>query len=132
MASVEEDLRPVDPPRCLRDDEQELIGQLLAKPFAGRDQARAQLESARVVAEGTGDTGTIRFEAPSDAVSRIATALRVPVEAEMTDADGTPIAVLLHVVAGVAEEVEIYRVDGQPIRRREFTTLRSVVVNGER
>jgi hypothetical protein len=47
-----DDIRGVDPPRRLRADERELIDELLQRPFKGRDEIRAQLEVAVVVAEG--------------------------------------------------------------------------------
>jgi hypothetical protein len=42
------------------------------------------------------------------------------VDAVMTDDDGTNIEILLHVVDGYAHELEIYRVDGEPIRRESL------------
>jgi hypothetical protein len=40
---------------------------------------------------------------------------RIPVEVEGEDIDGTTIHVLLHVVEGVARELEVYKDDGSPV-----------------
>lgn len=125
-------LRVLPSARELRPDERTVIDQLLSAPFEGRDAIRSQLANARVVAEGEADTRTIKFElAPGE--RRLAlTKLRVPVEAEILDEDRVPIALLLHVLDGLATELEIFRADGQPIKQRDLTTLRSVVVNEAR
>jgi hypothetical protein len=41
----------------------------------------------------------------------------VPVEAVAPDSDGVPVHFLLHVVDGLAREVEVFREDSAPIRR---------------
>jgi hypothetical protein len=41
----------------------------------------------------------------------------VPVEAELEDEDGVPVHVLLHVLDGYLNELEIYREDSAPVRR---------------
>lgn len=132
MTGEHDDLQPLDPPRSLQAHERALIEQLLRPPFDGRDEILSQLATARVVAVGEGDTRTLRFGPARSDVPRARTVLRVPVEAEALDDDGVPIAVLLHVVDGLAEELEIYRVDGQPIRRSELGVLHSISVNEER
>lgn len=43
-------------------------------------------------------------------------AVIVPVEAEGRDADGMPIAVVLHAPGGYLQELEIVRFDGDPPR----------------
>jgi hypothetical protein len=132
MAGEYDDLRSIDVPRDLHAHERAVIEQLLRSPFDGREVIRTQLEAARVVAEGGGDSRTIRFASPHIDVPRAHLALRVPVEGEAADDDGVPIAVLLHVVDGLVAELEIYRVDGQPIRRSELGALQSVSVNTAR
>ena len=129
MSAKRDDLRLLEPPRDLHAHERALIEQLLRPPFAGRDEIRYQLATARVRAEDSGDTRTIRFKLALEDVRRACVSVRVPVEAEASDEDGTPIAVLLHVVDGLLDELEIYRVDGQPIQRDDLGALDSVVVN---
>ena len=115
-----DDLSQLAEPRSLTNDEQQLIAQLLQRPFAGRDALRAQLADARVVACGTRDTRTLVFAPPSPNVPQANTESRVPVDAVIADDDGTDIEVLLHVVGGFARELEIYRVDGAPILRHSL------------
>jgi hypothetical protein len=58
--------------------------------------------------------GSIRLR-PSAAAHRAPVHTRVPVEGNGTDSDGVPVHVLLHVVDGLAVELEIYKADGSPI-----------------
>jgi hypothetical protein len=116
-------------PRGLRPDERALIEQLLAKPFPGRDEIASQLADTQVIAEGERDTRTLRFASPAVAAPMVPTKLRVPVEGIGDDEDAVPIQVLLHVVNGAVTELEIYRVDGQPIKRRDRLAIRTVSVN---
>jgi hypothetical protein len=81
-----------------------------------------------VTAEGCRDTRTIRLSL-ADNAPRAATSLRVPVEGVTPDVDGRPIAVLLHVIAGRAAELEIYRVDGEPLQASPAADRLTVAVN---
>jgi hypothetical protein len=123
------DLKLLDKPRDLREDERALIGQLVAQPFNGRDEVAAQLQDAQVIAEGVGDTRTLRFAPPCGDAPPAPTALRLPVEGIADDTDGVAITVLLHVVDRWVTELEVYRVDGNPIRSRHQPALRSVAAN---
>lgn len=124
-------LLPINPPRALRSHERALIEQLLRAQFEGCTEIRSQLAVARVDAEGHGDTRTLRFTLSGQTVSRAQTVVRIPVEAETVDDDGVPIAILLHVVDGYAQELEIYRVDGERIRRAVLDSADSVAINDE-
>ncbi|MGN8139178.1 DUF6984 family protein [Paraburkholderia sp. 22099] len=42
---------------------------------------------------------------------------RVPTELYGPDTDGVQISVLLHVVQGRCQEIEVYKIDGSPIRQ---------------
>jgi hypothetical protein len=124
-----DNLKALDSPRVLSEDERALVGQLLARPFDGRDEIAAQFRDAQVIAEGVGDTRTLRFAPPRSDALRAPTALRIPVEGIADDADGVAITVLLHVVEGWVTELEVYRVDGAPIRSGERIALSTVSVN---
>jgi hypothetical protein len=126
------DLRVLAPSRELAPHETAVLRQLLDSPFRGRDEIRAQLTDARVVAEGSGDTRTIRFKLGRGMTQPAPTTVRVPVEGEALDTDGATIAVLLHVIDGHADELEIYRTDGGRILRDVISDLRTVLVNEER
>jgi hypothetical protein len=109
MSSVGESLREWRP---LSIAEHEMLSKLLIAQFPGsRELAiQAQNASAKTLdAEGSIalDPGT---NAPVADVER-----RVPVEAEFEDADGVTIHVLLHVVDGLMNEMELYREDSGPI-----------------
>jgi hypothetical protein len=131
MTDEYDSLGSIVPPRVLHPHERALIDQLLQEPFAGSAEVRSQLAIARVEAEGYGDTRTLRFTWGDQDVPQAPTVVRIPVEAEILDDDGVPIAVLLHVVGGLAEELEIYRVDGEQIQRSVLDSIDSVTVNGE-
>ncbi len=105
----------LNPPRPLSDEEQPLIGGLLAREFRGRDQLRRQVPSAHVVAEAVEGDPSIKMS-PSRDPSLAATVLaRVPVEAMGRDATGNDVTVLLHVVGGFLAELEILGSDGRPV-----------------
>lgn len=130
MTLPEDDLAYLDPPRDLLPRERALVDRLLDAPVRSRDELRAQLRGARVTAEGQGDTRSIRFQLDRNA-PRAETQMRIPVEGQAADADGVAIAVLLHVVDGLAEELEIYRVDGELIQTDAFYERVTVAVNDE-
>lgn len=124
-----DDLKALGKPRDLRDDERALVGQLLAQSFNGRDEIAAQLRGAQVIAEGVGDTRTLRFAPPRGDAPPAPTALRIPVEGIADDVDGVAITVLLHVVDGWVTELEVYRVDGKSIRSGDRPSLHTVSIN---
>ena len=103
--------------RPLEDRERKLLERLLEHhAFEGRDELRAQLNSAtaRLIVEYHDNYGSIelRVAEPVKATARY----RVPVEAEYFDDDGVPVWVLLHVNReGVMCELEICRADGRPL-----------------
>lgn len=124
-------IRSNEPPtddhyRRLSDDERLLLDQLLAFPFPGREEIAAQLLTARVSDTADADTRTIDIVVDASS-PRAVTVARVPVEAEADDADGAPIAILLHVVDGLVVELEIYRMDGDAIRHNGALPLRTVM-----
>ena len=109
--------RVLHPPRHLTLWEHDVLEALLAVPFPGSEELREQLGSVAVSEEyGGGDPSVIfevaRHVAPSAPVRR-----RIPVEAEGPDEDGTTIHVLLHVVDGYGWELELFRPDGNDVKR---------------
>jgi hypothetical protein len=88
----------VDPPRPLKDEERDILAFLLAEPFLGRDELREQLRTATVGAECVCGCRTVQFIVDeSTPPIPEGTTLRVPVEAEAEDADGTPFWILLFI-----------------------------------
>lgn len=108
--------RDVNPPRELDKWERSALDRLVSKPFDGRDQIRRQLESVRVTNICL-HCPTVRLQCvrdPADkAVGKDNTPLCgiVPFELHGVDADGMPIAVLVHVAQGFVTELEVYRGD---------------------
>ena len=92
--------------------EQRILELILSLPFEGRDELIDQVASAKV--RTIDSDGSI--EISPRVRRRSPVPLRVPVIADTQDADGVPIRILLHVVNGVAEELEIFRGDDSPIQ----------------
>jgi hypothetical protein len=59
--------------------------------------------------------GSLEFEVRGK--TRAPVTQRVPVYATALDADGVPIELLLHVVDGLVQELEVVEADGSPIKR---------------
>jgi hypothetical protein len=99
--------------RTLNAVERALLEKLLDCEFPGRDELHRQLGS--VVAQRVDDDGTLALRVasgPSAAVKG-----RVPTEGKCPDVDGMIIHVLLHVLNGMMDELEIFKEDGSGIAR---------------
>jgi hypothetical protein len=93
--------------------EDALIRRLLEADFVGKQELEIQLGAYRV--RNLDREGSL--ELLSEAADNIAQVQkRIPVEASGVDEDGIHVHVLLHVVNGLANELEIYKDDGSPIR----------------
>lgn len=90
----------------------QLVGSLLGATFAGREALVQQWLSAEV--RRIDEDGSLQIRTcggpPADVVRRI------PVEAELEDVDGMTIHILLHVIDGLLDELEIYRDDSRPVQ----------------
>ncbi len=95
------------------DWEQRVFRRLLQVSFPGRDEVEAQVRGALVKTIYEDGSLTICTQTAQQAP----VVQRIPVQAECKDTDGMMIRVLLHVVRGVVDELEIYKVDGSPIRK---------------
>jgi len=89
-----------------------MIGRLLAVDFPGRDELWTQSDS--LTAKGLDAEGSIALN-PGSSANAANVERRVPVEAEFEDTDGVTVHVLLHVVDGLINELEIYREDSGPV-----------------
>lgn len=105
------------PPRPLTKDQGELLEFLLSEPFPGRDELQSQLATARVTAECSCGCRSSALDVDRSASPPVRSIERIPVEAEGADVDGTEVDLLLHVVGGYMNELEIFRVDSKPIVR---------------
>jgi hypothetical protein len=99
--------------RAQTDAERALISRLLEPSFPGRDEIRTILQNAQV--RSIDEQGSMKFE--SEVVGRVNGVKPVPVEAEAKDTDGLVIHVLLHMVHGRPDELEIYKDDSSTIQR---------------
>jgi len=106
----------IEPPRSLTSEEEGILHHLLSINFQGRDELLKQAQSARVVEECK--------ECPSIAIlvdkipeHSAPVKHRVPIQAQTVDSDGVVMHVLLHVVHGFIDEIEIYRVDLQSVKK---------------
>jgi hypothetical protein len=102
-----------------------ILAALLATPFPGRDEIALQVADARCrQIDGDGSLALLAIGAPRADVVR-----RIPVEAEVEDIDGMTIHVLLHVMDGYIDELEIYRNDGAPLQAPiRYEALRVIVL----
>jgi hypothetical protein len=104
---MDSDFRPLKAP------ERELLEKLLDPKFPGRDELREQLGS--VSAQQVYEDGTLSLRVSSGQPAAVKH--RVPTEGSCSDSDGVMIHVLLHVVNGMMDELEIFKEDGTDIMR---------------
>jgi len=91
--------------------EQEIIDRILEKAFPGRDEICEQVKKCLV--RTIDEDESLEFLVQSNVKAKVKR--RIPIEAEFQDADGVLIHLLLHVVDGKVNELEIYKEDGSPI-----------------
>jgi hypothetical protein len=111
MSSLDDQSGGFESFRSLTEDEHALIERLLSADFEGREALAEQLEAA-VVRRIDAD-GSLEF-APSGGPPAH-TARRIPVEAEFEDEDGVTVHLLLHVLDGLLNELEVFREDSKPL-----------------
>ena len=106
-------LRIIDPPRRLSKPERTLLEALLAEQFPGFEALRSQAVVTRVRGECSCGCGSIVLTLEHDPSNRAEVLGRIPVEATSTNRTGehVPIDVLLHVVDGYLDELEIVNYD---------------------
>ena len=99
--------------RPLSDTERDVLSQLLNHDFPGSAALREQM--AHLLARRIDADGSLAFEPVGDACAA-QVGRRIPVEAELKDLDGATVHVLLHVLNGRMNELEIYREDSAPLQ----------------
>ena len=95
-------------------DERSILERLLEGDFPGRDELHEQIESCLV--EPIDDHGSLRFLVGTDVRAPVKS--RIPTEGETEDEDGVTIHVLLHVVEGQVNELEVYKDDSSKLLRK--------------
>lgn len=115
---------PAPNERAPTKEELALLARLLSEAFPGSSELRAQAKSARARTVGPAGAPQVLFDI-DETLPRAPSDPRIPIEGEVEDQDGTLVHVLLHVVGGRLNELEIYREDGRPVVRFPTpTTLR--------
>jgi hypothetical protein len=101
--------RPVEPARALNARERVMLAVLLAEPFRGADALRRQAEMVKVNEECTCGCGSIGLIVDREPDLHAEVRSRIPVEgrAIVPAEDGAPIEVLLHVIDGYLNELEV-------------------------
>lgn len=105
--------------RALTAREWDVLKQLLAPAFPGRDEVLDQAKDS-LVSEYDANGSLCFVGRPECMVAQ--TEHRVPTEGEYEDSDGVNVHVLIHVVEGRLVELEVYREDGGPVVRRIGST----------
>jgi hypothetical protein len=100
--------------------ERALFNRLLAPPFPGRSEVEAQLADCLV--RPIDANGSLSIQTLSPVVASTVR-YRVPTEGEAEDQDGVTIHLLLHVVSGVTNELEIYKENGSDVKQIPADTL---------
>jgi len=101
---------PIIPPRSLKSGEEEILNRLLSVDFQGREELIRQAQSVRV-SEECEDCRSVKLVVENVPGNIATVKRRIPIEAEAVDIDGITIHILLHVVSGLMDEIEIYRED---------------------
>jgi hypothetical protein len=110
--------------RELRPEERRVIAWLFSVPFPGHQELLLQLPFLRVVGE-IPCCPTLKLQVSSEAAAPAPVLRHVPVEAEGTDATGSAASILLHVVHGYMEELEVVFWAGG--HSRQFPQIQVVV-----
>lgn len=98
--------------RSMTEAERGILNKLLDLEFPGSVEVRSQVVGAEV--ESIDSNGSFRLKIPVRA-PQAAVSKRIPVEGCYRDADGVNVHVLLHVVGGKAQEVEVYKDDSSDV-----------------
>ena len=91
--------------------ETNLLQRLLNADFQGAEGLVRQL--ATTLVEPIDRDGSLRLRPVDPSPARVSR--RIPVEATYTDADGVQVHVLVHVINGVLDELEVYREDSDAV-----------------
>lgn len=112
------------PPRSIAPEEIDLLLALLSVSFPGCDALRQQIHNCKV--RVLDDDGSLQLMPIAQSAADVR--CRVPVEAVTVDSDGIPIHILLHVVDGYLNELEIYKEDLSTCLNRVTATNLQVAI----
>ena len=109
------EIREYSPGRFLLPGERHLLERLLSERFPGQSELLSQIPHLLVTAD-CATCATLELSV-STSIGRAVVRGRVPVEAQGPDEDGKTVHVLVHVVDGSLRSLEVYREDGNEVRR---------------
>src|SRR5687768_256816 len=98
--------------RSPSDGERAILSKLLEVEFQGRPELVSQL--ADVLVRSMDENGSLAIRV-RDGAPMAPVHWRTPVEAQVADADGITVVITLHVVGGMASELEIIRGDSRAV-----------------
>jgi hypothetical protein len=104
--------------------ESALLEKLLSNQFEGRDDLVTQLPGLHV--RNLDINGSLKLLPQAGVAASVSR--RIPVEGEVVDTDGVNVHILLHVLEGYLDELEIFREDSQPLRASINPPMMSVLV----
>ena len=107
MPSPDDPNGSVSPFRPLSSRETAWLARLFETSFQGREALVEQ--ASRCTARRLDANGSLEFSSPHNPQATVDR--RIPVEAEVEDEDGVTVHVLLHVLDGTLNELEIFRED---------------------
>ncbi len=90
-----------------------LLTGLISSGFQGAVELMEQLATARVAPIDA--DGSLRLQPTTGTLAPVRR--RIPVEATYADDDGVSVHVLIHVIDGLLDQLEIYREDSEPVLR---------------
>src|ERR1700674_2416472 len=99
--------------RALNTREIQLLEKLLSHEFPGRDELREQVAS--LVCRTIDEDGGLSLKCSAGRPARVL--CREPTEGACADLDGVQLHVLLHVVDGFVNEMELYKDDSSRVKR---------------
>lgn len=109
--------------RPLTAAEDRVFRRLFECSFPGRDELVTQLQTVQVATlDPDGGLALHPDKSHPPAVVKY----RVPIEGSYTDSDGVDAHVLLHVVNGYMDELEIFKEDGSPVTIAAVTVTASI------
>lgn len=97
--------------RDIRPEEADLVRALMSEDFPGR--VELQLQLSNVVVKQIDENGSLSLRTSAAVTAPVDR--RIPVEAAYDDVDGIRVHLLLHVVDGFVDELEVYRDDSAPV-----------------
>ncbi|MBB6638290.1 hypothetical protein [Cohnella thailandensis] len=115
--------------RELNEFEIEILTLLLSKPFKGRNILKEQIVKTKVNGRCKCGCLSINLTVPHD-INKFPHHIRVPVEINVKERN-EPVMILLHVVDGYINELEILRADSEPIIEKLDITNYELIIRRE-